>query len=182
MKELALHVLDLMENSISAGASVIEFMIRESITDNVYAFTIVDNGKGMSREFLSRVTDPYTTTRTTRKVGLGLPLIQMNAENAGGGFHIESELGKGTTLDFWFQYDHLDRPPLGDIAGTIVMLAAHHEDIQILYKHITDTDMYVFDSKEVAEVLEGVSMNDISIIRYLKDMIKENLTAIGFTQ
>ena len=181
MKELSMHVYDLMENSIAANASEIKLTIRDSIKDNIYAFTIEDNGKGMSPEFLAKVTDPYTTTRTTRKVGLGLPLIKMNTENCGGGMKIVSEVGKGTRLDFWFQHNHWDRPPMGDLAGTIVMLCSQHEDRHIIYRHITDKDEFVFDTDEVKEALDGASMNDLSIFRYLKDMVKENLEAIGYS-
>ena len=182
MKELSLHVLDLMENSVSAKASNIELTIHESLSANRYAFTIIDNGKGMSAEFLARVTDPYTTTRTTRKVGLGLPLIKMNTENAGGGMDIKSTLGKGTELSFWFEHNHWDRPPLGDIAGTVVMLAAQHEDIRFVYNHVTDSGQYTFDTAEVREALDGMSINEYSIIKYLREMINENLSAIGVTQ
>ena len=121
MKELALHVYDLMENSTAANSTLVELTIKDSLKDNIYAFTIRDNGKGMSPEFLAKVTDPWTTSRTTRKVGLGLPLIKMNTENCGGGMKIESEVGKGTTLNFWFQHDNIDRPPMGDLSGTLVI-------------------------------------------------------------
>ena len=93
-----MHVYDLMENSTAANSTLVELTIRDSLKDNIYAFTIKDNGKGMTPEFLAKVTDPWTTSRTTRKVGLGLPLIKMNTENAGGGMNIESEVGKGTTI------------------------------------------------------------------------------------
>lgn len=182
MKELSLHVYDLMENSIAAKASLIELTINDSIKDNIYSFTINDNGKGMSQEFLAKVTDPWTTTRTTRKVGIGLPLIKMNTELCGGGMVIESELGKGTTLRFWFQHDHIDRPPMGDLAGTIVMLCSQHEDIHFIYKHITDKDEYIFDTDEVKEALDGMSMNDITIIKYLKEMVQENLEEIEYNE
>ena len=178
MKELSLHVLDLMQNSVSAKAMNIELTIHESLAANRYAFTIADDGKGMSADFLARVTDPYTTTRTTRKVGLGLPLIKMNTENAGGGMDIKSTLGKGTE----FEHNHWDRPPLGDIAGTVVMLAAQHEDIHFVYNHITDSGKYTFDTAEVKEALDGMSINEYSIIKYLREMIDENLSAIGVTQ
>ena len=96
MKELSMHVYDLMENSTAANSTEVKLTIRDSIKDNDFHFTIEDNGKGMSPEFLAKVTDPYTTSRTTRKVGLGLPLIKMNTENCGGGMKLTSELGKGT--------------------------------------------------------------------------------------
>ena len=182
MKELSLHVYDLMENSIAAKASLIELTIIDSLKDNIYSFMIKDNGKGMSQDFLAKVTDPWTTTRTTRKVGIGLPLIKMNTELCGGGMNIESEVGKGTTLGFWFQHDHIDRAPMGDLAGTIVMLCAQHEEIHYIYRHITDEGEYTFDTDEVKEALDGMSMNDINIIKYLKEMIQENLKEIGFNE
>ena len=180
MKELAMHVYDLMENSTAANSTEVSLTIRDSLKDNVYAFTIKDNGKGMSPEFLAKVTDPYTTSRTTRKVGLGLPLIKMNTENCGGGMRLQSEVGKGTVLEFWFQHDHWDRPPMGDLAGTIVMLCAAHEDIHIVYTHITDEGEFTFDTNEIHEALDGMSMNDIKVMGWLKDMVQENLESIGY--
>ena len=180
MKELAMHVYDLMENSTAANSTEVKLTIRDSLKDNIYAFTIEDNGKGMTPEFMAKVTDPYTTSRTTRKVGLGLPLIKMNTENCGGGMKLQSEIGKGTRLDFWFQHNHWDRPPMGDIAGTIVMLCAAHEDIHIIYKHITDEDEFVFDTDEIHEALDGMSMNDVKVMGWLKDMVQENLEAIHY--
>lgn len=180
MKELAMHVYDLMENSTAANSTEVKLTIRDSLKDNIYAFTIEDNGKGMTPEFMAKVTDPYTTSRTTRKVGLGLPLIKMNTENCGGGMKLQSEVGKGTRLDFWFQHNHWDRPPMGDLAGTIVMLCAAHEDIHIIYKHITDEDEFVFDTEEIKEALDGMSMNDIKVFNWLKDMVQENLEAIHY--
>ena len=180
MKELAMHVYVLMENSTAANSTEVKLTIRDSLKDNIYAFTIEDNGKGMTPEFMAKVTDPYTTSRTTRKVGLGLPLIKMNTENCGGGIKLQSEVGKGTRLDFWFQHNHWDRPPMGDIAGTIVMLCAAHEDIHIIYKHITDEDEFVFDTDEIHEALDGMSMNDVKVMGWLKDMVQENLEAIHY--
>lgn len=180
MKELAMHVYDLMENSTAANSTEVKLTIKDSIKENIYAFTIEDNGKGMTPEFMARVTDPYTTSRTTRKVGLGLPLIKMNTENCGGGMKLQSEVGKGTRLDFWFQHDHWDRPPMGDLAGTIVMLCAAHEDIHIIYRHITDQGEFVFDTAEIHEALDGMSMNDVKVMAWLKEMIQENLEAIGY--
>ena len=178
MKEIALHIMDLMENSVRAKASSIKLTIKESTTDNLYSVTIEDDGVGMSPEFVSRVTDPYTTTRTTRKVGLGLPLIKMNTEIAGGGMSIDSEVGRGTILSFWYAHDSWDRPPLGDIAGTIVMLAANNENKRIIYKHISKKGEYTFDTKEIKEILGDMSINNYDIIKYLKEMINENILDI----
>ena len=105
-----MHVYDLMENSTAANSTEVKLTIRDSLKDNDFHFIIEDNGKGMTPEFLAKVTDPYTTSRTTRKVGLGLPLIKMNTENCGGGMNITSQVGVGTRLEFWFQHNHWDRP------------------------------------------------------------------------
>ena len=178
MKELAMHIYDLMENSTAANSKDVVLTIVDSLKDNVFHFTIEDNGKGMTPEFLAKATDPYTTSRTTRKVGLGLPLIKMNSENCGGGRKISSELGVGTRLEFWFQHDHWDRPPMGDLAGTLVMLFAAHEDIHFIVTYRTDEDEFTIDTNEVKEALDGMSINDIHIINYLKEMISENLKEI----
>ena len=136
----------------------------------------------MTQEFLTNIDDPYTTTRQSRKIGLGIPLVKMNAEKAGGKFCIQSVLGSGTEVYFDFEHNHLDRPPLGDIAGVVVMLAVCNDDKQITYTHITDGGKYVFDTNEVRETLDGISLNNYSIITYLKDMINENLVAIHSVQ
>lgn len=175
-----MHVYDLMENSTAANSTEVQLTIKDSLKDNIYAFTIVDNGKGMTPEFMAKVTDPYTTSRTTRKVGLGLPLIKMNTENCGGGMKLQSEVGKGTRLDFWFQHNHWDRPPMGDLAGTIVMLCAAHQDIHIVYRHITDDGEFVFDTNEIKEALDGMDMNDVKVFNWLKEMVQENLEEIHY--
>ena len=173
-----MHVYDLMENSTAANSTEVRLTIRDSIRDNDFHFTIEDNGKGMTPEFLAKVTDPYTTSRTTRKVGVGLPLIKMNTENCGGGMKITSEVGKGTRLELWFQHNHWDRPPMGDLTGTLVMLVSQHEDIHFIITYTTDEGEFVFDTDEIKEALDGMSMNDLTIIRYLKEMVAENLAEI----
>ena len=179
MKELAMHVYDLMENSTAADAKNVRLTIKDSLKEDLFHFTIEDDGRGMSPEFLARVTDPYTTSRTTRKVGLGLPLIKMNSEHCDGGMQIESCLGKGTVLRFWFRHSHLDRPPMGDLPGTLVMLLSAHEDIHFVITYVTDTGEYTLDTDELKEALDGVSLNDYTIITYLKEMVAENLAEIG---
>lgn len=179
MKELAMHVYDLMENSTAAGAKDIKLTIVDSLEHDDFHFTIEDNGRGMTPEFLARVTDPYTTSRTTRKVGLGLPLIKMNTENCDGGMHIESEPGRGTRLEFWFRHSHWDRPPMGDLAGTLVMLFSGHEDIHFIVEYRTDRDTFTLDTNELHDALDGMSLGDVHIMQYVKEMIQENLHEIG---
>ncbi len=181
MKELSLHILDILQNSIAAQADLIEIELFENKKENVYRIIIRDNGNGMSAEMLSHVTDPYYTSRTTRKVGLGIPLLKQNAERAGGTFTIESEYGKGTILKAEFQHTNIDRPMMGDIAGVIVLTAAANEKIRFIYKHTTDHGNYIFDTKEIKDIMDGTSINQPQIIKYLKEMIKENLSEIIYS-
>ncbi len=180
MKDLALHILDIAQNSISAKASLIQISIEEDRNNNRYVLTIEDNGTGMSPEVLAKVTDPYSTSRTTRKVGLGLPLLKLNAELANGGLLITSELGVGTKVVADFQFDHIDRVPIGDIAGIVVMLASMNPNLDFIYKHTTPKGEYIFDTKEVKSVLEDLSIQDLGIQKYLKEMIEENLKEIEY--
>ena len=124
MKDLSMHIMDIAQNSISASADIIEVEISENAETDLYQIVISDNGKGMTAEYAARVTDPYVTSRTTRKVGLGLPLLKQNAERTGGSMTIKSTVNKGTIVTAKFSLCNFDRPPLGDIAGTMVLLAA----------------------------------------------------------
>jgi hypothetical protein len=181
MKELSLHILDIIQNSIVAEANFIEIELIDNKAENIYSISIKDNGKGMSAEMLANVTDPYCTSRTTRKVGLGIPLFKQNAERAGGYLTITSELGKGTLLKAVFQHDNLDRPMMGDISGVIILTVAANENIRFVYTHKTESGEYVFDTDEIKEALDGISMNQPQVIRYLKEMIEENLTEIHYS-
>jgi len=179
MKDLSMHILDIIQNSVRAEASEVELEIVEELEKNLYTIIINDNGCGMDEKTLEMVIDPFFTTRTTRKVGLGLPLIKQNAERTGGYLDIDSELGKGTKIKAVFTHDNLDRPSLGDIAGTVVLLVGANPEIRFNYVHKTDDGEFLFDTKEVKEALEGVPINNAEILMYLRDMIKENLQAIN---
>jgi len=181
MKELSLHILDILQNSISADANLIEIDVMESIKENIYQISIKDNGKGMTKEMLDNVTDPYFTSRTTRKVGLGIPLLKQNTVRTDGNFEIKSEPGKGCFLKAEFKHNHIDRPMMGDIAAVIVLTAASNEDIDFCYTHKTDSGKYIFDTNEVKEAMDGLSINNADIIRYLKEMIEENLKEIHYS-
>jgi len=178
MKDLSLHILDIVQNSISAKATFINIIIEENPLENSYRLFIKDNGKGIPKEMVDKVTDPYTTSRTTRKVGLGLPLLKMNAERTGGYLKISSEVGKGTEVEAFFVYDHIDRLPIGDIAGVITILVSANPLIEFIYSHQVNEEKYVFDTREIKEALDDVAINDIHIIKYLKEMIHENLLEI----
>lgn len=179
MKNLAMHIMDIAQNSVSAGAQLIELIIEESVKDNYYRIVIKDNGKGMDKQTAERVTDPFVTSRTTRKVGLGLPLLKQNAERTGGFFQLNSESGKGTEVCAEFVHNNFDRPPAGDLAGYAVLLATANPDIEFIYSHKTDEGIYVFDTREVKEALDGLPINDNSIYASLKELVAENLKEIN---
>ena len=178
MKDLSMHIMDIIQNSVRAEASLVELEIKESLKDDLFSISIKDNGFGMSEELLAKVIDPFFTTRTTRKVGLGLSLLKQNAEQTGGSMKLSSVEGVGTILKAVFSHSHLDRPSLGDIAGIMVLLVGANPEMDFLYRHITDNGEYIFDTKEVKEVLEDVSVTDPNIIKYLKELINENLNTI----
>lgn len=174
MNDLSLHVLDIVQNSITAGANLIGIEVIEKITENTLTIRISDNGKGMSPTQLAQVTNPYFTTRTTRKVGLGVPLFKQNAEMSGGSFCIESNTEKGTVVTAMFGYNHLDRPPLGDMANTVILLASSNPAIDFIYTYQRNEQTYIFDTREVKEALDQIPINEPQIIRMLTEMIREN--------
>ncbi len=175
MKELSLHVLDVIQNSVSANAANIHLIIHENSSAETLTIIIEDDGKGMAPEVLGKVTDPFFTSRTTRKVGLGIPLFKQNAEISGGSFKITSQLGKGTRVKAVFGLSHFDRPPLGDIAGVVMLMVSSNLHINFFYQHKIDQKMYEFNTPEIKEVLEDLPLNDPAVIRHLKEMINENL-------
>jgi hypothetical protein len=178
MQDFSAHIMDIAQNSVRAKAGRIEIEVNDLLQQDVYSITICDNGCGMDAETLAKVSDPFFTSRTVRKVGLGIPLLKQNAEATGGYFDIQSAPGRGTRTRAVFSHKHLDRPPVGDIPGAIVLLVAANPDIEIIYKHTTDKGEYIFNSTEVKEVLDEVPLNDPEIVRALRQMIEENLNEI----
>ncbi len=174
MKELSLNVLDIAQNSVSAGAKNIVIEINELESKDIVEIIITDDGCGMSEEFLARVTDPFTTTRTTRKVGMGIPLLKMEAEMAGGSFSIESEVGKGTRVYASFGRSNIDMPPLGDLTGTIITLVQGSPDIDFIYRRRTDKGEYEFSAAEVREALGGVPLDTPEVLVWIREYIEEN--------
>ena len=170
MRELALHVLDIATNSVKANASLVTVEI--TAKDNLLTISIKDNGKGMSEEFVARVTDPFTTTRTTRKVGMGLPLLKQAAETSGG-----SQLGVGTVVTVTFRLDDIDRVPLGDIAETATTLL--YPDMDFVWIYTVEDRSYTFDTREIKEALDGVPIDSPEIIAFLNSMLKENIESIN---
>ncbi|WP_372639433.1 ATP-binding protein [Ancylomarina sp.] len=172
------HIMDIIQNSVSANATLVELEIIEDVKNDNYKLIFKDNGCGMSEEVLVKVADPFFTSRTTRKVGLGISLLKQNAEQTGGSLNIWSKEGEGTEVEVVFSHSNIDRPVLGNIAETIMLLVGANPEMDFLYKHTTPQGEYVFDTKEVKEVLEGISLSDPNILVYVKEMINENISTI----
>ncbi|MBC5647034.1 ATP-binding protein [Christensenella tenuis] len=174
MKEIALHIMDIVQNSITANATLIEVFLSVVRRDNTISVTIKDNGKGMSREMLAHVTSPFVTTRTTRKVGLGISLFKAGAESSGGNFSIDSEEGKGTELTAVYVLDNIDRPPIGDFAGTMHSLIVCNPDLDFLIQVTIDGHEETLDTREVRQVLgEDVPLDLPDVSAWLKENLDE---------
>ena len=174
MRELSLNILDVAQNSITAGASLITIEVNENTIDHTLLIGIYDNGKGMSEEQVKSVIDPFFTTRTTRKVGMGIPLFKMAAEQTGGRLEIKSEIGVGTEVRAYFKTDNVDFTPLGDVASTVQMLMTMNTDRDFLYKHSVDGKEFVADTREIKAILGDVPLDTYEVSQWLIDFIKEN--------
>ncbi len=182
MKELSMHILDIAQNSIRAKASLIEISIEEQPDNDLYIISIKDNGRGMSPEVLEKAIDPFFTSRTTRKVGLGLSLLKQNAELTGGSFTITSEEGKGTSLVAIFHYSHFDRPILGDIVGTLLILFAESERINFVYSHRAKEGEFIVRTEEILQELDGVPISSPEVRAFLIDYLSDNLKQIQISE
>ena len=173
MKEISLHILDILQNSVTAGASLIELCITEDKEKDLFEFYIKDNGKGMDEEFLKNVTSPFTTKRTTRKVGLGIPLLKLAAELAGGGIDIKSELGVGTVIKATFSYNNIDRQPLGNIVDTMFTVITSYIGTDFLFIHNVKEKKFELDTREMRKILGDVPLNDAGVAEWLLGYLKE---------
>ena len=174
MRELSLNVLDIAQNSIVAGASLTEILVDENTTDNTLLIGIYDNGKGMTPEQVENVKDPFFTTRTTRKVGMGIPLFKLAAEQTGGSFTITSQLGVGTRVDAIFKTDSIDFTPLGDMASTIATIVSMNEDKDFVYIRKINGKEFEFKSSDIKKILDGVPLSEPSVMNWIEDYIREN--------
>lgn len=180
MDDLSLHVLDIIENSVSAGATIVEVEIVEQIKQNRLIIEIDDNGRGMNKEILAKVLDPFYTQKTIRRVGLGLSMLAQAAKEAGGSFDIRSTPGKGTHIKATFVHDHIDRKPIGDMAETIcAFIVGSGLNIDMVYRHRKDNAEFVFSTADVKKMLNGVVINHPEIIAFLKQHIRDGLDEIS---
>ena len=178
MRELSLNVMDIAQNSISAGASLITLEVEEDLTRDLLRISVKDNGRGMTPEQVQNVTDPFYTTRTTRNVGLGVPLFKMEAEMTGGHFTIDSTVGVGTDLTAVFHPSSVDMIPLGDINGTVQLLVTGNPERDFLYsrryKDHGGERGFALDTRELREVLVGeVALNAPEVVLWVKDYLEE---------
>ncbi|MBV5280509.1 MAG: sensor histidine kinase [Actinobacteria bacterium] len=187
MREIALHLLDIAENSVAANAKNITLTVCEDLQGDRLTASVIDDGKGMSAEMTSSVMDPFVTSRTTRKVGLGIPLFKAAAESCNGNLIINSEIGKGTKLDVDFQHSHIDRMPLGDLSSTILTLFVAYPKIHWLfdYKVIPANGMpkenFVFDTQPVMAELGDISLTEPAVLAFIREFIESGVTRVRAT-
>lgn len=175
MPEISLNILDVAENSVRAEASLVEITVSVQPEEDTLTVVIRDDGCGMTKEQAARVQDPFFTTRTTRKVGLGVPFFKQAAESTGGSFRIDSEKGKGTTVKAVFGLSHIDRMPLGDISATVQTLIVFNEHIDFRYTYEYDAKSFVLDTREMREMLgEGISFSESEVSAFIKDYLETN--------
>ncbi len=178
MEDLSLHILDIAENSIEAEAKKIEIKIEENRKKDLLSLEIADDGKGMNKEALKKALDPFVTTKTTRRVGLGLPMLAEAAAAAGGRLTLRSQPGKGTKVKATFRLSHIDIKPLGDMAQTLITMLMGHPEVDLVYSHTVNQQTYSFDTCEIKEQLNGVPINSPEVIKSIRKNIKEGLDRI----
>ena len=183
MREICLHLLDVAENSVSARASQITIRVEEDLVADRLAASVQDNGSGMDAETAARVIDPFWTTRTTRKVGLGVPLLKAAAEACNGALELESQVGQGTLLAVNFQHSHIDRMPLGDLPGTFLNLLIAHPETNWRFEYLLRSspdlppEEFIFDDQPVKEILDGVPLCEPGVLSYLRQQLVDGIAA-----
>lgn len=180
MKDLSLNLLDIAENSVKAGATLTQLLLTQE--GNILTFQVVDDGCGMTEEILRGVVDPFYTTRTTRKVGLGLPLLRMAAEQTGGRMTVESRhvdahpADHGTVVTAVFHTDHIDCPPVGDVVATVTTLIQGHPDTDFLFRHVTATVQVELDTRQLREILGEVSLAEYEVLQWITGYLTDQYT------
>jgi hypothetical protein len=184
MREIALHLLDIAENSVAADAKNITLTVCEDLQGDRLTASVIDDGKGMSLEMAAKVTDPFTTSRTTRKVGLGIPLFKSAAESCNGSLIINSEIGKGTRLDVEFQHSHIDRMPLGDLSTTMLTLFVAYPKIHWLFNYEAiptngiQEEKFVFDTQPVMADLGDIPLTEPAVLTFLREYIESGVACV----
>lgn len=182
MKELSLNILDISKNSVKAGAKLTQILLDE--TEELLTLTIIDDGCGMSREMVESVTNPFCTTRTTRPVGMGIPLLKLAAEMTGGTFEIHSKsreeypMEHGTRVIATFYKNHIDFTPLGDIESSVTTLIQGDPDVDFLFRHTKPTGKVELDTRELRQQLGDVPLNTFEVIVWVGEYLTEQYEAL----
>jgi hypothetical protein len=176
MKDIASHILDITENSVRAGASLVEISV--DVDANTYRFSIKDNGCGMTPEQVEQLQNPFYTSRKTRKVGLGIPFLMQNCKMSGGGVSVKSTLGTGTELEAEFGLNHIDRPPEGEMADVFVNIATGYSETDFVFNYTTLKGNFNLDTREVKTMFEGLPINDLDVVLGLKDIVISSLSEL----
>jgi len=184
MREIALHLMDIAENSVAVESRNVRIAVVEDQQNNSLIVSVTDDGRGMDADTAKRVLDPFYTTRTTRKIGLGIPLLKLAAEQCEGGLSLKTEPGKGTQVEAQFQLNHIDRMPLGDIGCTFLTLLVAHPHIHWIfeYKSINIQGAikeFKLDDSEVKSALGDVSLTEPDVLRILRGMIEEGIASLA---
>lgn len=175
MLELAAHILDIAENSVRAGATLVEIIIEENEKTNLLSIEIIDNGIGMTKEEIEKALDPFYTTKRVRRVGLGLPLLSDAAQRAGGRLQVDSVKGKGTNLKVSFQLNHIDRQPLGDIVSTLIILIAGNCNVDFLFRYKNNERDFEMDTRDIRNEINDIPINHPEILKYIRSVLQEEL-------
>ncbi len=178
MNDLSLHIIDIIQNSLTAGATLIKLTVNEEIKGDLLTIEIEDNGKGMTAHQVMSLEDPFFTSRTTRRVGMGIPLFKQSTVQSSGNLTVLSEPGVGTKVTATFRHSHIDRPPLGDLANSFILMVSANPNKEFFLRYLYNGSEYCFDTVEVKEILDGLPLNDPSVIRTLTAMVDSNIKDI----
>ena len=174
MEEISLHILDIAENSLRAGAKKVEILVARDRAQDLLKIEVRDDGDGMDAETLSQVRNPFFSTKQ-KKTGLGIPLLAQAAEQAGGGLKVDSEPGNGTRVTVTFQWSHIDRPKMGALAETLLTIIAGHPDLSMVYEERVDEDVFRLDTREIKNELDDVPINSPAVLEALRGMLEDGM-------
>ena len=178
MRDLSLHILDIVQNSLSAKSSIVKISVAADTKSDMLTITIADNGSGMSEEMIKKVTSPFVTSRRTRDVGLGIPLFAQSCESADGSLTITSQLGEGTQITATLALSHIDRPPLGDIAQTMAMLTVTNPNADFVLNAISDEKAFAYDTRQIKETLGPVPVTRPQVSAFIQQYLQEGLKQV----
>ncbi|MDR2599203.1 MAG: ATP-binding protein [Oscillospiraceae bacterium] len=180
MDELSLNILDIAQNSIAANARFIEIDVIENDDDNTLIIRVKDDGKGMSKELVETVENPFVTTRTTRKIGLGISFLKEAAELTGGTIELDSTPDVGTTITATFIKDNLDRQPIGDLTATIIALVTLNPSIDFNFTYTVNENEFNFNTKEIKTMLgDDTELNNPPIVQFLTGYVNEHIVNLN---